>query len=270
MPKDGNSLLCSIISSEWIAQGYYPFQLTNITKPRLKMALYARWGALLDAASAILSNNADAIYGNDETHTGLKYQGYIFDFNTWMLNKSSSSRPMVDFDLLSAIFPNGSPYTEWSNCEGDEITPCQTNISIDPNEVIGKDRKFSLLELYYIMRSSCHTLNDGDDNFSPLIFQFNMAEKLMMAWHIALPLIRSMAYRGTTHTPSNLIFYTKPNDRDLRSQELWRSPANWVNSHKDPTQKYLKTKLDPVYFHQLKRDEQPVDPSSQYQTKKKN
>jgi hypothetical protein len=233
------------------------------------MALYSRWGALLDAASEVLATNAETVYGNDSTHTGLKYQKYIFGFNDWMLNNSSTP-PKVDFDLLSAIFPNGSPYTEWSNHNG-EITPCQTNIFVDPNEVIGKDRNFSLLELYYIMRSSCHTLNDGADYFSPLIFQFNMAEKLMTAWHIALPLIRDMVHKGTTHTPPNLIYLSPPDTREPRSvQETWRSPINWVNSRTDGTQKYLKTKLDPVYFHHLKTDEQPENPSSQYQTKRRN
>jgi hypothetical protein len=238
-------------------------------KSRQKMVLYARWGAIFDSASAYLANNGSTVFGNDYTHTGGKYQQYIFDFNGWVLSQSAS-RPKVDFDILSAIFPNGAPYTEWTNYN-ENITPCQTTISLDPNEAVGKNRDFSLLALYQIMRSTCHTLNDGRDKFSPLIFQHRMADKLIAAWHIAFPHLREMVYRGETHTPPIYLYHSPIDANPLANPVLegFRSPAHWVLQHKDSTKVFLKTKLDPVYFHSLTADEQPDDAASHFQTIKK-
>ena len=268
MPDDGHSLLYSIISSEWLSQSYTPFELTGLMKSRQKMVLYSRWGAILDTASAYLANNATTVFGNDKTHTGGKYQQYIFHFNEWVLSHQCP-RPKVDFDILSAIFPTGAPYTEWANYN-ENITPCQTTISLDPNETVGKSRDFSLLALYQIMRSTCHTFNDGRDRFSPLVFQHRMADKLITAWHIAFPHLRAMVYQGEIHNPPMHTFHTPVNTLVVNPVlEEFRSPDQWVLQHKDSTKKYLQTKLEPVYFHHLTVDEQPDSAASHFHTIRK-
>ena len=270
MPDDGNSLLYSILSSEWLSQKYYPFQLNKLTKARQKMVLYSRWGPILESASANLANNSETVYGVYPTSTGEKYLKYIYSFNAWALN-TSTSRPVVDFDLLISIFPNGAPYTEWTNHE-DGITPHQTTLSLDPHEKTGENRQFSLLALYQILRSSCHTLNDGDDNYSPLIFQVRMADKLMAAWYKAFPLLREMVYRGMVYEPGTHIFISPPDSSvPIPSREEWRAPNAWVYTHtRISTKQFLKTKLDPVYFRALVSTEQPDNVLSQFKLKNKN